>query len=110
VSCPRSLTGTDSHVYGRISSSLITQRVQPPCLPSAEQVSRELIQTASKIQSGHKAGNVGSFSKELLAVLSAVVHMTRTDGVEQGCKTRHWVLGPDLTAVNTIYLHLEAQE
>lgn len=76
---------------GRISSSLITEREQPSCLHSAEQVSREGIQAASKTQSGHSSGNVRSFLKGFKAGLSppAVVYMMRAEGVERGCETRY---------------------
>lgn len=68
---PEALVELTTSFFGRISSSLITEREQPSHLHLAEQVSRECIQAASKTQSGHRAGSVRSFSKGLKAVLSA---------------------------------------
>lgn len=68
---PEALVEVTASFFGRISSSLMTEREQPPCLHLAEQVSRECIRAASKTQSGQSAGNVRSVSKGLKAALSA---------------------------------------
>lgn len=68
---PEALEELTARFSGRISSSLITEKEQPSCLHSAEQVSREGIQAASKTQSGHSAGSVRSLLKEFQAALSA---------------------------------------
>lgn len=112
VNCPRSLSGTDNQLFGRIISSVITEREQLPCLHLsrwAENVFR--LPPKLDLVTG-LAVSGPSWKDWRLSCLPAVVYVMRADGVERGCETRHWVLGPDPVAGTStcIWKHRQVAE